>query len=74
MVSLDHIFCKSFANFNELIKFSYKQGLDNTLNIEFNIFVFPKSFVDATSLHITIGFELVAITISTSGILIAARN
>ena len=73
MVSFEPIFCKSFATFKALGRFAFKQGLVNTLNIEVNIFDFPKSFIEGISLQITIGLLDVAIMISTAGIFIEAK-
>ena len=42
------------------------------MNKDGKIFNFPKSFVEGTSLHITIGLSLVATIISTTGIFIEA--
>ena len=57
------------ATFKELKRFAFKHGFDKTLNKEVKIFYFPKSFTKGISLHITIGFVLVATIISTTGIL-----
>ena len=72
MVSFDPIFCNSFATFKALKRLAFKQGLDKTLNKEDKIFAFPKSFIEGTSLQITIGFAEVATIISTAGIFIEA--
>ena len=72
MVSLEPIFCKSFATFKALKRLAFKQSDDNTLNSEGKILVFPKILFEAISLHITIGFVEVATTTSTAGMFIEA--